>query len=91
MFVIRNSKTKLKLEKTSQRVNQNVNDFATYLNNLYIQFEDFMLNIIKMQYLRIKCNKKIRQKTQQFNIKYNNITQMRENYINIEQFLRSSH
>ena len=44
-----------------------------------------------MQYLRIKCNEKIRQKTQQFNIKYDNITQMRENYINIEQFLQFSH
>ena len=41
-----------------------------------------------MRYLRIKCNKKIRQKTQRFNIKYDNITQMRENYIDIEQFLR---
>ena len=41
-----------------------------------------------MRYLQIKCNEKICQKTQQFNIKYNNITQMRENYINIEQFLR---
>ena len=44
-----------------------------------------------MRYLRIKCNEKIHQKTQRFNIKYNNITQMRENYIDIEQFLRSSH
>ena len=44
-----------------------------------------------MQYLRIKCNEKIRQKAQQFNTKYNNITQMREDYINIEQFLQSSH
>ena len=41
-----------------------------------------------MQYLRIKCNKKIRQKTQRFNTKYDNIMQMRENYIVIEQFLR---
>ena len=75
----------------SQRVNQNVNDFATYLNNLYIQFENFTLKVVKMRYLQIKCNKKIRQKTQRFNTKYNNITQMRENYINIEQFLRSLH
>ena len=90
-FVIRNSKTKLKLKKTNQRVNQSVNDFAAYLNNLYVQFEDFTSEIIKMQYLRIKCNEKIRQKIQWFNIKYDNITQMRENYINIEQFLRSLH
>ena len=44
-----------------------------------------------MRYLRIKCNEKIHQKAQRLNIKYDNITQMRENYINIEQFLRSSH
>ena len=44
-----------------------------------------------MQYLRIKYNEKIRQKAQRFNIKYDNITQMRENYINIKQFLRSLH
>ena len=50
-----------------------------------------MSEIVKMQYLPIKCNEKIRQKTQQFNIKYDNITQMRENYINIERFLRFSH
>ena len=50
-----------------------------------------MSEIVKMRYLRIKCNKKIRQKTQRFNIKYDNIMQMRENYINIEQFLRFSH
>ena len=91
MFVIRSSKTKLKLKKTSQRVNQSVNDFATYLNNLYIQFEDFTSEIVKMRYLRIKCNEKICQKTQQFNIKYDNITQMRENYIDIKQFLRFLH
>ena len=35
-FVIRSSKTKLKFEKANQRVNQSVNDFAAYLNNLYI-------------------------------------------------------
>ena len=90
-FVIRSSKTKLKFEKINQRVNQSINDFAIYLNNLYAQFEDLTSEIVKMRYLRIKCNEKIRQKTQRFNIKYNNITQMRENYINIEQFLRSSH
>ena len=90
-FVIRSSKTKLKLEKTNQRVNQNVNDFATYLNNLYVQFEDFTSETVKMRYLRIKCNEKIRQKAQQFNTKYDNITQMRENYIDIEQFLQFSH
>ena len=50
-----------------------------------------MSEIVKMRYLQIKCNKKICQKTQRFNTKYNNITQMRENYINIEQFLRFSH
>ena len=44
-----------------------------------------------MRYLRIKCNEKIHQKAQQFNTKYDNITQMRENYIDIEQFLRSLH
>ena len=44
-----------------------------------------------MQYLRIKYNEKIRQKTQRLNIKYDKIMQMRENYINIEQFLRFSH
>ena len=44
-----------------------------------------------MRYLRIKCNEKIRQKTQRLNTKYDNITQMRENYINIKQFLRFSH
>ena len=75
----------------SQRVNQSVNDFAAYLNNLYIQFEDFTSEIVKMQYLQIKYNEKIRQKPQQFNIKYDNITQMRENYINIKQFLRILH
>ena len=75
----------------SQRINQSVNDFAAYLNNLYVQFKNFTLKVVKMRYLRIKCNEKIRQKMQQFNIKYDNITQMRENYINIEQFLRSSH
>ena len=91
MFVIRSSKTKLKFEKTSQRINQNVNDFATYLNNLYVQFKDFTLEIVKMRYLQIKCNKKIRQKAQRLNIKYDNITQMRENYINIKQFLQFSH
>ena len=90
-FVIRNSKTKLKLKRTNQRINQNVNDFATYLNNLYVQFKNLTSEIVKMQYLRIKCNEKIRQKTQQLNTKYDNITQMRENYIDIEQFLRSSH
>ena len=83
-FIIRSSKTKLKFKKTNQRVNQNVNDFAAYLNNLYVQFEDFTLKVIKMQYLRIKYNEKIRQKAQRFNIKYDNITQMREDYINIE-------
>ena len=82
---------KLKFEKVNQRVNQSVNDFATYLNNLYVQFEDFTSKVVKMRYLRIKCNEKIRQKTQQLNIKYNNITQMRENYIDIKQFSRSSH
>ena len=82
---------KLKFERTSQRVNQSVNDFAAYLNNLYVQLEDFTSEIIKMRYLRIKCNKKIRQKAQQFNTKYDNITQMRENYIDIKQFLRSLH
>ena len=51
MFVIRSSKTKLKFERTSQRVNQNVNDFAAYLNSLYAQFEDFTSEIVKMQYL----------------------------------------
>ena len=64
---------KLKLEKASQRVNQNVNDFATYLNNLYAQFEDFTSKIVKMRYLRIKCNEKIHQKAQRFNTKYDNI------------------
>ena len=82
---------KLKFKKVSQRVDQNVNDFAAYLNNLYVQFKDFTLKIVKMQYLRIKYNENIRQKTQQFSIKYNNITQMRENYINIKQFLRFLH
>ena len=75
----------------NQRINQSVNDFATYLNNLYVQFENFTSEIIKTRYLRIKCNEKICQKTQQFNIKYNNIRQMRKNYIDIEQFLRFSH
>ena len=82
---------KLKFKKTNQRVNQSVNDFSTYLNNLYAQFENFTSEIVKMRYLRIKCNEKIRQKTQRFNIKYDNITQMRENYIDIEQFLRFLH
>ena len=91
MLVIRSSETKLKFERTSQRVNQNVNDFAAYLNNLYAQLEDFTSEIVKMRYLRIKCNEKIRQKAQRLNIKYDNITQMRENYIDIKQFLRSSH
>ena len=90
-FIIRNSKTKLKLEKASQRANQSVSNFATYLNNLYAQFEDLTSEAVKMRYLRIKCNEKIRQKAQRFNTKYNNITQMREGYIDIEQFLRSSH
>ena len=89
--VIRNSKTKLKLEKANQRVNQSVNDFAAYLNNLYTQLEDFTSEVVKMRYLRIKCNEKIRQKAQRLNTKYDNITQMRENYIDIEQFLRSLH
>ena len=75
----------------NQRVNQNVNDFATYLNNLYAQFKNLTLKIVKMRYLRIKCNEKIYQKAQRFNIKYDNITQMRENYIDIKQFLRFSH
>ena len=44
-----------------------------------------------MRYLRIKCNEKIRQKAQRLNTKYDNITQMREDYIDIEQFLQSSH
>ena len=74
MLVICSSKTKLKLEKVNQRVNQNVNDFATYLNNLYAQFENFTSEIVKMRYLRIKCNKKIRQKAQRLNTKYDNIT-----------------
>ena len=91
MFVIRNSKTKLKLEKTNQRVNQNVNDFAAYLNSLYVQFKNFTSEVVKMRYLRIKCNEKIRQKAQRFNTKYDNITQMREDYIDIKQFLRFSH
>ena len=43
-----------------------------------------MSKAVKMQYLRIKYNEKIRQKTQRFNTKYDNITQMRENYIDIE-------
>ena len=59
MFIIRNLKTKLKFKKMSQRVNQNINDFAIYLNNLYVQFENFTLKIVKMRYLQIKCNKKI--------------------------------
>ena len=75
----------------NQCVNQSVNDFATYLNNLYAQFENFTSEIVKMRYLRIKYNEKIRQKTQRFNIKYDNIIQMRENYIDIKQFLRSLH
>ena len=58
-FVIRNLKTKLKFKKTSQCVNQSVNDFAAYLNNLYVQFKDFTSEIVKMWYLRIKCNEKI--------------------------------
>ena len=91
MLVIRSSKTKLKLEKASQRVNQSVNDFATYLNNLYVQLKNFTSKIVKMRYLRIKCNEKIRQKAQRLNIKYDNITQMRENYIDIKQILRSLH
>ena len=33
-----------------------------------------MSEIIKMRYLRIKCNEKIRQKAQRLNIKYDNIT-----------------
>ena len=53
---------KLKFKRASQRVNQSVNDFAAYLNNLYTQFKDFTSEIVKMQYLRIKCNEKIRQK-----------------------------
>ena len=57
----------------NQRVNQSVNDFVIYLNNLYVQFEDFMLKVIKMRYLRIKCNEKIRQKAQRLNTKYDNI------------------
>ena len=65
----------------NQHVNQSVNSFAIYLNNLYAQLENLTLKIVKMQYLRIKYNEKIRQKTQQFNIKYDNITQMRESYI----------
>ena len=44
-----------------------------------------------MQYLRIKYNEKIHKKAQRFNYKYDNITQMREDYINIEQFLRFLH
>ena len=32
-----------------------------------------MSEIVKMQYLQIKCNEKIYQKAQQLNIKYNNI------------------
>ena len=44
----------------SQYVNQNVNNFAIYFNNLYAQFENLMLEIVKMQYLRIKYNEKIR-------------------------------
>ena len=91
MFVIRSSKTKLKFEKMNQRVNQSVNDFTTYLNNLYVQFENLTSEVVKMRYLRIKCNEKIRQKTQRLNIKYDNITQMREDYIDIKQFLRFSH
>ena len=47
----------------SQRVNQNVNNFATYLNNLYAQFKDFTPEIVKMRYLQIKYNEKIHQKT----------------------------
>ena len=47
-----------------------------------------MSEIVKIRYLRIKYNEKIRQKTQRFDIKYDNITQMREDYINIEQFLQ---
>ena len=82
---------KLKFEKTNQRINQSVNNFAIYLNNIYIQFENFTLEIVKMQYLQIKCNEKIHQKMQRFNIKYDNIIQMRESYINIEQFLRFSY
>ena len=75
----------------SQHVNQSVNDFAAYLNNLYVQFKNFTSEVVKMRYLQIKCNEKIRQKMQRFNIKYDNITQMRENYIDIEQFLRFLH
>ena len=90
-LVIRSSKTKLKLEKANQRINQSVNDFAAYLNNLYAQLEDLTSEVVKMWYLRIKCNEKIRQKAQRLNTKYDNITQMRENYIDIKQFLRSSH
>ena len=58
------------------------------MNNLYVQFEDFTSEVVKMRYLQIKCNEKIRQKTQRFNTKYDNITQIREDYIDIEQFLR---
>ena len=36
-----------------------------------------------MRYLRIKYNEKIRQKAQSFNIKYDNITQMRETKITL--------
>ena len=64
---------KLKFKRIKQRVNQSVNDFATYLNNLYVQFKNLTSKIVEMQYVQIKCNEKIRQKTQRFNTKYDNI------------------
>ena len=39
---------KFKLKRTNQRVNQNVNDFVIYFDNLYTQLEDFTSEIIKI-------------------------------------------
>ena len=47
-LVIRDSKTKFKLERASQRVNQNVIDFVIYLDNSYIQLENLILEIVKI-------------------------------------------
>ena len=57
-LIICNSKTKLEFERASQRVNYSINGFAAYFNNLYAQLENFTLEVVKIQYLRIKYNKK---------------------------------
>ena len=83
-------KVELKLKQTKQRLTQSVNEFVIYLESLYNQLKFETSEFVKIMHMRIKINEKIRLKTQRINIKHDNIIEVRQDYIFIEHWLRST-